>query len=315
GDGLQALVLFNGTNGSSPRGPLVIGQDGNLYGSALRGGLGFNGDPNSGFGTLFKITAQGLLTTLFLFNGTNGARPSALVLGTDGNFYGTTGSGGLGFSGDSWSGNGTIFRLTPEGVLTTLISFNGTNGNSPQAALLQAKDGNFCGTTAYGGEGCGLGPVIGGAGYGFGTVFKLTLSGTLTTLASGNFPLIGASEGIFPFSYPSTFRSASSLVEDRNGTLYGTTGEVDRGAGVTEGAIFRLVPRPVMTVRESPGGGIRLDWSSFTNATYRVEYKSTLGDLYWIPVMPAVTPGGNTSLQIDDIGGVPARFYRVRLVP
>ena len=299
GGGLKALVLFNGTNGSSPRGPLVIGQDGNLYGSTPRGGLGFNGDPNSGLGTLFKITAQGLLTTLFLFNGTNGARPSALVLGTDRNFYGTTGSGGLGFSGDSWSGNGTIFRLTPEGVLTTLISFNGTNGTSPQAALLQAKDGNFYGTTAYG----------------FGTVFKLTLSGTLTTLAWGNFPLIGASEGIFLFSYPSTFRSASSLVEDRNGTLYGTTGEVDRGAGVTEGAIFRLVPRPVMTVRESPGGGIRLDWSSFTNATYRVEYKSTLGDLYWIPVMPAVTPSGNTSLQIDDIDGIPARFYRVSLVP
>jgi uncharacterized repeat protein (TIGR03803 family) len=69
-------------------------------------------------------------------------------------------------------GGGTVFKMTPGGVLTTLVSFNGANGNSPQAPLIQGSDGNFYGTTTYGGPG------------GAGTVFQVTPAGVLTTLVS-----------------------------------------------------------------------------------------------------------------------------------
>ena len=71
-----------------------------------------------GYGTVFKVTTNGTLTTLVSFNGTNGANPyAALTLGNDGNFYGTTSEGGS-------SGYGTVFKVTTNGTLTTLVSFN-----------------------------------------------------------------------------------------------------------------------------------------------------------------------------------------------
>ncbi len=95
-----------------------------------------------------------------------------MLQGADGNFYGTTAGGGV--SG-SLLGGGTVFRVTPAGVLTTLVSFNGANGNSPQAPLIQGSDGNLYGTTTYGGPSGG------------GTVFKVTPDGALRTLvAFGN---------------------------------------------------------------------------------------------------------------------------------
>ena len=73
------------------------------------------------------MTTDGVLTTLVSFNGTNGAHPLAgLVLGSDGNFYGTTANGGS-------SDYGTVFKVTTNGVLTSLVSFNGTNGENPSA--------------------------------------------------------------------------------------------------------------------------------------------------------------------------------------
>jgi uncharacterized repeat protein (TIGR03803 family) len=90
------------------------------------------------------------------------------VQGTDGNFYGTTFSGGA-------SGAGTVFRMTPAGVLTTLATFNGTNGIAP-SGLVQGSDGNFYGTTTYGGTG------------GRGTVFQMTSAGVLRTLVAFGAP-------------------------------------------------------------------------------------------------------------------------------
>ena len=101
-----------------------------------------------------------MLTTLVVFNGANGYNPSAgLVQGTDGNFYGTTAYGGN-LSLNAGSGFGTVFKMTPAGALTTLVSFNGSNGSYPCAGLAQGSDGNFYGTTGGGGAG------------GFGTIFK-----------------------------------------------------------------------------------------------------------------------------------------------
>jgi uncharacterized repeat protein (TIGR03803 family) len=114
------------------------------------------------------LDASTLTTTSFCNPYPQGANPeSTLFLASDGNFYGTTYQGGF-------SNDGTIFKLTPEGVLTTLITFNGTNGANPFAELIQGSDGNFYGTTLYGGSSND------------GTVFQLTPGGTFTTLVNFN---------------------------------------------------------------------------------------------------------------------------------
>ena len=124
---------------------------------------------------LLAMTAIGLpaqtFTTLFSFNGTNGVNPeAALVQATDGNLYGTTSEGGA-------SSDGTVFTITPSGTLTTIYNFcslsNCTDGSGPEGGLVQATDGYFYGTTAGG-----------GASGQYGTVFKITPGGTLTTLHS-----------------------------------------------------------------------------------------------------------------------------------
>ncbi len=129
---------------------LVQANDGNLYGTVEEGGA-------NGFGTVFKITLSGKLTTLHSFDGTDGEYPAAgLVQGTDGNLYGTTLNGGT-------NGDGTVFKITPRGKLTTLHSFDGADGSETFAGLVQATDGNLYGA-----------PEEGGAN-GDGTVFRLSV--------------------------------------------------------------------------------------------------------------------------------------------
>jgi uncharacterized repeat protein (TIGR03803 family) len=130
-------------------------------------------------------------SSLFSFDGTDGEFPElgALVQGTDGNFYGTTRSGGL-------IGNGTVFKITASGTLTTLHNFDGTDGTAPNA-LVQATNGNFYGTTAAGGAS------------GHGTVFEISPSGMLTTLASFNL-----TDGANP---------EAGLIQATDGNFYGTT--------------------------------------------------------------------------------------------
>ena len=166
---LATLARFTGANGYYSAAALVQGQDGNFYGTTEFGG-NVSLNAGLGFGSVFRMTSTGALTTLIPFNGAaNGSHcASGLVQGSDGNFYGTTAGGGAGGS----LGGGTVFKMTPAGALTTLVSFNGANGNSSQAPLIQGSDGNFYGTTTYGGPG------------GAGTVFQVTPAGVLTTLVS-----------------------------------------------------------------------------------------------------------------------------------
>jgi uncharacterized repeat protein (TIGR03803 family) len=140
-------------DGTVPFGPLVQGTDGNFYGTTTQGGTG-TGCP-FGCGTIFKFTNPGnVLTTLHNFDGNDGSLPMAgLIQGTDGNFYGTAEEGG-GSSACGTFGCGTVFQVTPDGTLSTLRIFQGPpDGSFPAATLLQATNGNFYGTTIWGGTG------------------------------------------------------------------------------------------------------------------------------------------------------------------
>jgi uncharacterized repeat protein (TIGR03803 family) len=145
---LTILHSFDGTDGNGPIAVLALGSDGNFYGTSYEGG-GHANVCSYGCGTVFKITPAGTLTTLYRFCAqagcSDGDRPSALVQGSDGNFYGTTEFDG---STACVNGCGTVFRITPSGAFTTLLSFDGTGGYSPSAygGLLLGTDGNFYGT-------------------------------------------------------------------------------------------------------------------------------------------------------------------------
>ena len=156
------LASFNGTNGAYSYGGLTVGPDGKLYGTTSRGG-GINYYGNYDYyndGTVFQVTTNGIFTNLVVFTGYNGEYPEAgLTFGPDGNFYGTTSSGGN-YSGDNYP-NGTIFEMTTNGALATLFSFNSAdaqsypNGESPDAGLTLGPDGNLYGVTYSGGSGGG----------------------------------------------------------------------------------------------------------------------------------------------------------------
>jgi uncharacterized repeat protein (TIGR03803 family) len=154
----SALYCFTGDNdGANPYAGLMQTADGSFYGTTFWGG-------SNELGTVFKLATNGALVASVSFNGTNGAFPHAgLMQAADGNLYGTTESGGA-YTNELGAGCGTVFKLTTNGVLTTLFSFNGTNGLFPQAGLVQGSDGSFYGTTSSGGAS------------GNGTVFRLSLT-------------------------------------------------------------------------------------------------------------------------------------------
>jgi uncharacterized repeat protein (TIGR03803 family) len=219
------LVVFKGTNGSEPGLiSFVQGSDGDLYGTTVHGG-------QAGLGVVFKITPAGTLTTLHSFAGypTNGAGPEAgLVLGTDGNFYGTTFVGGASNSRGA-GGCGTVFKITPGGTLTTLHSFwsqtGCTDGAFPVAGLVEGTDGNFYGTTNKGGTGSCPGVALA-----CGTVFKITPAGTLTTLHS-----FDDADGAYPFG---------ALIQATDGNFYGTTLQ---GGANDDGTVFKITPEGALT--------------------------------------------------------------------
>ncbi len=194
---LHSIASFDESDGAAPDAALVQGSDGNLYGTTNVGGA-------SGYGTVFKISVGGTPTVLHSFEFSDGAYPlSSLIQGTDGNFYGTTSGGGT-LTCYSSAGCGTVFKITPDGVLTTLYSFVGGDGNFPFAGLVQASNGKFYGTAYAGGV------------YGMGAVFEITADGTYTTLHSFCTQTNGyyCTDGAFV---------EGGLVQAANGNLYGTT--------------------------------------------------------------------------------------------
>jgi uncharacterized repeat protein (TIGR03803 family) len=214
------------TDGYGANAGLVQATNGYLYGTTTLGGAGPYG---SGGGTVFKITPSGTLTTLYSFctqyGCPDGDQPNAgLVQATNGYLYGTTKTGGA-------YGYGAVFKITPSGTLTTIYSFCARSGcpdgDQPNAGLVQATNGYLYGTTEFG----GAGPY----GSGGGTVFKITPSGTLTTLYS--FCLqSGCPDGELPLS---------GLVQGTNGYLYGTTAA--GGANGNLGTVFKITPSGTLT--------------------------------------------------------------------
>ena len=129
---------FNDTDGAYPFGGLILGADGNFYGQTDLGGASDYG----AYGTVYKMTPSGKVTRLHSFEQTDGDNPvSNLVQGTDGNFYGTASYGG------KYPNFGTVFKITPSGISTTLHNFDSTDGSYPDAGLIQATNGKFYGAT------------------------------------------------------------------------------------------------------------------------------------------------------------------------
>jgi len=218
---------FDSNDGAYPLGALAQGTDGDLYGTTSAGG--YNAQ-YGGYGTVFKITPGGTFTKLHEFclssNCADGASPyGGLVLGTDGNFFGTTYSGGVPYD----HGDGTFFKFSPTGMLTTLYDFcvQGSrpvcaDGREPTSGLILATDGNFYGTAQLGGS---LNCEPGGPYPGCGTIFKVTETGSLTALHYlAGYPTEG--------SYPQ-----GTLVEDASGNFYGTT---SYGGSADYGTIFKI---------------------------------------------------------------------------
>ncbi len=194
-------------DGQYPDSVLALGNDGNFYGTTQNGGT------NGGYGTVFKITRDGVLTVLHSFDAADGASPyGSLVLASDGAFYGTTNVGGT-------YGGGNVFKITPSGNLTTLYTFCSQGGCSDGqysvGSLIQASDGNIYGTTHAGGntsctDGCG-------------TIFRITLGGNFATLYR-----FDTTDGEYPYG---------GVVEGSDGALYGTTGGGGTGGF---GTVFRF---------------------------------------------------------------------------
>jgi uncharacterized repeat protein (TIGR03803 family) len=212
------LFSFDLTDGETPYAGLVQATNGDLYGTTYGGGA-------YGDGTIFKVTPSGKPTTLYSFCSQTGCADgkdpwAGLVQATNGDFYGTTYGGGA-------YGDGTIFKITPSGILTTLYSFCAqsgcADGQLPEAGLIQATNGDLYGTTYDGGA------------YRSGTVFRIAPSGALTTLYSFC-SQSGCPDGWLP---------NTGLIQATNGDFYGTT--YGGGAYGYGGTVFKITPTGALT--------------------------------------------------------------------
>ena len=190
--------------------PVAVAQD------PVKTLLQFNGTESE------ALPAQ-TLQTLFTFDGTDGKEPVGdLVQATDGSLYGSTVQEGAG----PYGSGGTIFKITPGGSLTTVYNFCSqsgcTDGSLPRGALVQAANGNFYGITEFGGADDA------------GTVFKITPSGTLTTLYSFC-SQSNCTDGENPYA---------GLLLANNGNLYGMT---YTGGLYGGGTVFEITPSGTLT--------------------------------------------------------------------
>jgi uncharacterized repeat protein (TIGR03803 family) len=274
------VVSFTGNGasykGATPCSTLAPAADGSFYGTTSKGGVGDHG-------TIFKVSPSGLFTTLVEFTGNGasnrGSQPLAgLLLSSDGNFYGTTSSGGV-------NNLGTVFKLTSAGVLSTLWDFSSATGSSPRAALIEGTDGNLYGTT-----------------FGSGSVFRISHAGSFATLCT-----MGASSG--------------KLIQVTSGELYGTTKSGSFGGN---GEVFRVTLGGVYTSvrpfgRSEFGYGLGADPAA---GLLQMSNGSILGsteytDYIRVPGAPSYSPvAGGTIFRLGDNPNTPlVDFSTVNALP
>jgi uncharacterized repeat protein (TIGR03803 family) len=194
----------SGEEGTKPRGVLVEGENGILYGTTefVRGG----------YGTVFRVTPTGVLTTLHIFNYADGSTLKVgLTKGPDA-FYGTTSDGG---GTPQHRVKGTVFRITASGELKTLHLFqpNTRDGFEPEARLLRANDGSFYGTTMWGGA----------ESENSGAIFRVAPDGTCSVVYSFH-----GRDGSHP---------CSGLIQTPEGAFYGLT---TQGGTANAGTFYKL---------------------------------------------------------------------------
>lgn len=315
---LTSLVSFAFGNGAFPYAGLTMGNDGNFYGTTYYGG-------GTNYGTIFQMATNGVLTSLVSFNYTNGANPIAgLTLGNDGNLYGTTPFGGTN------SDNGTIFEMTTNGVLTSLVSFNNTNGSNPSAGVTLGSDGNFYGATYNGGSN------------GLGTIFRVTTNGVLTSLVSfnntnGANPVAGLTLGSDGNFYGTTKYGGSSnlgtafqmttngmlrtLVAFNNtnganpvagwtpgidGNLYGTT---VNGGGATNGTVLKLVVPPILGPVSFSGQKPQIAIKGLARPSLQIQVATNL-TASWSMLTNLVFTNGFGQFTDPTAANASKRFYR-----
>jgi uncharacterized repeat protein (TIGR03803 family) len=282
---LTLLHSFDTTHGATPIGGLTLGVDGNLYGTTEFGGT-------LGFGTIFKITPAGVLTVVYDFTGTtDGGYPvSALIIGTDGNFYGTSHPGilfkftstgvftavakipsesygplvqaknGSFYGVTEFAGTntlGTIYKVTGT-TSTTLYNFDGPHGEFPIGGLVEGSDGNLYGTTTAGG------------GADDGEIFRITPNGTLTVMV--NFDHVN--------QLMSGYQTFAGLIAGSDGNLYGAT---IFGGFYGDGVIFEMTTSGAYTVLTSFE-------STLGDGAYATPVEATSGSIFGL-----TTRGGAAS--------------------
>jgi uncharacterized repeat protein (TIGR03803 family) len=273
---------------------VILASDGNFYGTTTFGG-------SANFGTIFKLTPTGTITTLVNFTGPNGTYPMGeLIQASDGNLYGTTSGGGGDANGHPFATQyGTVFKVTLDGTLTTLFIFTfdamadrWPNGATPEAALVQGTDGNLYGTTLNGGTDSSE------TNNDDGTIFKMSLTGTLLISTTVHGPFVGDPQ------MPRT-----PLIQGRDGNFYGTSsggGNLTYGGGT----VFQFTPGGVVTVlhgfsdpegRDPEGGVVQGSDGNFYGTT---EAGGGVGSAS-LGVVYRVTPAGGFTVLHTFTGTAP----------
>ena len=310
-------TVFDFTNSSGtavlPFGPMAQGRDGNYYGVTQ----------GPGFGAIYKMSASGTFTLLHTFagDGSEGQSCNGLLLGTDGNFYGTCEMGG-----NNSASTGTFFQVTPTGTLTVLHFFDGTfsgttDGCYPLGLPVQASDGNFYGTTFE----CGVNDA--------GILYKITPAGVFSVIHPFAF---GSADGNQP---------EGALIQGSDGNLWGTLsfGGANNGGAVfkstlkgTESLVFSFASCPGTTTGCNPFAGLvqGTDGNYYGTAeqgganNQGVAFKVTPGGTYTLlhsfnsatdmgayPILPLtlVTDGNFYGVATDCIGGgcSPADLFEI----
>jgi uncharacterized repeat protein (TIGR03803 family) len=273
--GMLTPYPFNYTDGALPNLP-TQGTDGNFYGITKYGG-------SKNLGVVYKITPAGKITVLHNFTGYvsstvyDGTYPlGVLVQGNDGNFYGTTYEGGA-------YNEGSVFKISASGVYTLLYSFHSVSptfdGQVPWAGLVLGSDGNFYGTTQFGGKNNG------------GTIFKITPAGN-ETLEYNFCSVAGCADGFNPIT---------RVVQHTNGKFYGNTTGNSLGGSVFYSLDMGLAPFAQLVLWSGKvGATAEILGQGFTGTTH-VAFNGTpasftvVSDTY----LTATVPSGATTGFVD----------------